>query len=120
MNGGNFFVRWGVLMAYCAAFFILNSVMDIMEKELGTIGGYLAILAIILISANLLYRDRRKSPATLEANNVKGWNFEWSYVLMIYPMIFIANGVLPIIKQELGLDFIHSRSVTDGVYQSVK
>jgi purine-cytosine permease-like protein len=102
MNGGNFFVRWGVFMAYCAAFFILNGVMDIMEKELGTIGEYLVILAMLLISANLLYRNRRKSAATLEASNVNRWNFEWSYVLMAYPMIFIANGVLPIIKQELG------------------
>ena len=102
MNGGKFFERWCLFVAYCAAFFSLNGVMDIVEKEIGTIGEYLAILAMLLISANLLYRDRRKSAATLETSNVSRWNFEWSHVLMLYPMIFIAKGVLPIIKQELG------------------
>lgn len=102
MNGGKFFERWRVFVAYCAVFFILNSVIDIAEKKLGTIGEYLVILAMILISANLLYRDRRKSAATLKASNVNRWNFEWSHALMLYPMIFIAEGVLPIIKQELG------------------
>ena len=59
MNRWNF-KWWHVLALYCAALIIINAVMDIIEKEIGTIGAYLTILAMFLV-ANLFYHARRKN-----------------------------------------------------------
>ena len=54
------FKWWHVLALYCAAFILLNGVMATLEKEIGTIGAYLTILAMFLV-CNLLYHARRKN-----------------------------------------------------------
>ena len=54
------FKWWHVFALYCVALIILNAVFAIVEKEIGTIGAYLTILAMFLV-ANLLYHARRKN-----------------------------------------------------------
>ena len=52
MNYWNF--EWGhVLVVYCAVF-IVNGVVAVLEKEIGAIGAYLAILATMCLVHNLL------------------------------------------------------------------
>ena len=50
---------WHVLALYCAALIIINVVMDIIKKEIGSIGAYLVILAMFLV-ANLFYHVWKK------------------------------------------------------------
>ena len=59
-QGGSALKWWHVFALYCVALIILNAVFAVLEKEIGTIGGYLTILAVFLI-ANLLYHARRKN-----------------------------------------------------------
>ena len=58
-QGGSAVKWWHVLALYCAALIIINVVMDIIKKEIGTIGAYLVILAMCLV-ANLFYHVWKK------------------------------------------------------------
>lgn len=58
-QGGSAVKWWHVLALYCAALIIINVVMDIIKKEIGTIGAYLVILAMFLV-ANLFYHVWKK------------------------------------------------------------
>ena len=58
MNRWNF-KWWHFLALYGAALIIINAVMAILEKEIGTTGAYLTILAMFL-AGNLFYHARRK------------------------------------------------------------
>ena len=61
-QGGSAMKWWHVLALYCVALIILNVVMDIIKKEIGTIGAYLVILAMVLV-ANLFYHVWKKKAA---------------------------------------------------------
>lgn len=61
-QGGSAVKWWHFLALYCAALIVLNVVMDIIKKEIGTIGAYLVILAMCLV-ANLLYHVWKKKTA---------------------------------------------------------
>ena len=58
-QGGSAVKWWHVLALYCAALIIINVVMDIIKKEIGSIGAYLVILAMFLV-ANLFYHVWKK------------------------------------------------------------
>lgn len=101
MSRGNF-EWWRFLAGYCLVFFIIYRVTAILEKEIGAIGGYLILLAILLVSANLYYRVKRKNAMTQEASGMSRWDFEWWEVLMMYCVIDITNRVMDILK-EIGI-----------------
>lgn len=58
MNRWNF--EWRHALVLYAALIIINAVVAIIEKEIGTIGAYLVILAMCLV-ASLFYYTRRKN-----------------------------------------------------------
>ena len=58
-QGGNALKWWHVFALYCVALIIVNAVFAVLEKEIGTIGAYLTILAMFLV-ANLFYYALKK------------------------------------------------------------
>ena len=58
-QGGSALKWWHVFALYCVALIILNAVFAVLEKEIGTIGGYLTILAVFLV-ANLFHYALKK------------------------------------------------------------
>ena len=55
------FEWWHTLVLY-AALIVANAVFSIIEKEIGAIGAYLVILAMVLV-ANLFYHMWKKKAA---------------------------------------------------------
>ena len=53
---------WRHALVLYAALIIINAVFAIIEKEIGTIGAYLIILAMVLV-ANLFYHALKKKAA---------------------------------------------------------
>ncbi|MCY3667612.1 MAG: hypothetical protein OXH81_18255 [Gemmatimonadetes bacterium] len=95
------FEWWHALVLY-AALIVTNAVFAIIEKEIGTIGAYLTILALFVVSANLFYYARKKKATTQEGNAMDRWNFEWWHVLVLYAALIVTNAVFAIIKKEIG------------------
>ncbi len=58
-QGGSALKWWHVFALYCVALIIVNAVFAVLEKEIGTIGAYLTILAMFLV-ANLFYYALKK------------------------------------------------------------
>ena len=94
------FEWWHVLVLY-AAMIVTNAVMAILEKEIGTIGAYLTILAMCLV-ANLFYHALKKKATTQEGSVMNRWNFEWRHALVLYVAMIVTNAVFAILKQEIG------------------
>ena len=59
MDRWNF--EWRHALVLYAALIVTNAVFAIIEKEIGTIGAYLTILALFVVSANLFYHARKKN-----------------------------------------------------------
>ncbi len=95
------FEWWHVLVLY-AAMIVTNAVMAIIEKEIGTIGAYLTILALFVVSANLFYYVRKKKATTQEGSVMDRWNFEWRHILVLYAAMIVTNAVMAIIEKEIG------------------
>ena len=95
------FEWWHVLVLY-VAMIVTNAVMTIIEKEIGTIGAYLTILALFVVSANLFYYARKKKVTTQEGSVMDRWNFEWWHILVLYAAMIVTNAVMAIIEKEIG------------------
>ena len=95
------FEWWHILVLY-VAMIVTNAVMAIIEKEIGTIGAYLTILALFVVSANLFYYARKKKVTTQKGSVMDRWNFEWRHILVLYAAMIVTNAVMAIIEKEIG------------------
>ena len=100
MNRWHF--EWWHFFALYGALIIINGVMAILEKEIGTLGAYLIILAMFLV-ANLFYHARKKKATPQEASAMNCWNFaSWQVVLLYGGALILINTVMAIIEKEIG------------------
>ncbi|MXW80820.1 MAG: hypothetical protein F4Z57_17915 [Gemmatimonadetes bacterium] len=101
MNRWNF--EWWHFFALYAALITINAVTAITQSEIGVIGAYLTILAMLFVSASMFYQMLKKKATAERGNAMNRWNFKWWHVLALYCAALIGiNVVTDIIKQEIG------------------
>ena len=89
--------------ALYAALIIINAVTVIAQSEIGVIGAYLTIFAMLFVSVSLFYQVLKKKATTERGSAMNRWNFKWWHVLALYgAALIIINVVMDIIKQEIG------------------
>ncbi len=95
--------KWWHFFALYGALIFINAVTAITEKEIGTIGAYLTVLAMFFVAASLFYQALKKKATTQGGSAMTRWHFKWWHVLALYCAAFILlNGVMAILEKEIG------------------